>query len=63
MALNLWTSEAQWKEDVHVVILASHPSVNEQVQPVYLNESLSAEAEVYFLGFNGRGFRTFYGYI
>jgi hypothetical protein len=60
MALNLWTSEAQWKEDAHVVILAARPAVNEQVKAIYLNEGLSTEAEVYLLGFNGRGFRIFY---
>jgi hypothetical protein len=56
-------SEAQWKEDVYVVILVARPAVNEQVKPVYLNESLSREAEVYLPGFSGRGFRIFYGYI
>jgi hypothetical protein len=60
MALNLCTSEAQWKEDVHVVILGARPAVNEQVKPVYLNESLSTEAGVYLLAFNGRSFRIFH---
>jgi hypothetical protein len=48
---------------VHVVILAARPAVNEHVKLAYLNESLPTEAEVYLLGFNGRGFTIFYGYI
>ena len=48
---------------MHVFILAARPSVNEQAKPICLNVSLATEAEVYLLGFNGRGFRIFSGHI
>ena len=39
---------------MHFVILDSRPAVNEEVKPVYLNDSMSKVAEVYLLGFRGR---------